>query len=88
MNKFKRDVLMKSSSPVQRAGSVAVQVGAAIATVEIPHGQWVDVVSILLKFMANANNANLRIATLQSIIFIREGIVRVLLSDVMVLELT
>ena len=88
MNKFKRDVLIKSSSPVQRAGSVAVQVGAAIATVEIPHGQWADVVSILLKFMANANNANLRIATLQSIIFIREGIVRVLLSDVMVLELT
>ena len=74
-DKVKHDVLTTLSSPVQRAGSVAAQVVAAIAAVEIPHEQWPDVVGILLKFMDNADNTNLRIATLQSIGFICESIV-------------
>ena len=86
-DKVKHDILTTLTSPAQRAGSVAAQVVAAIATVEIPHGQWADVVSILLKFMDNADNTNLRIATLQSIGFICESIVRVLLCDLIVHEL-
>lgn len=55
---------------------MAAQVVAAIAAVEIPAEQWPDCVSILLKFMDNADNTNLRIATLQAIGFICESIVR------------
>lgn len=75
-DKAKHDALTALSSPVQRAGGVAAQVVAAIAAVELPAEQWPDAVSILLKFMDNADNTNLRIATLQAIGFICESIVR------------
>ena len=47
---------------------------AAIATVELPNGQWPELVELLLSFMGQSN-VNLRVATLQAIGFICESIV-------------
>ena len=67
-------------SATQRAGSAAAQVVAAIAAVELPHYQWTEVIEILLRFMDNAENTNLRIATLQAIGYLCESIVRKIFS--------
>ena len=53
---------------------------AAIATVELPNGQWPELVELLLSFMGQSN-VNLRVATLQAIGFICESIVCPLLLD-------
>ena len=66
---------MTLSSPIPRAGSVAAQVVAAIAAVELPSNQWTEVIEILLRFMDNTENTNLRIATLQAIGYLCETIV-------------
>jgi hypothetical protein len=67
---------MTLGSPSQKAGGFASQVVAAIAAVELPEGQWEDLISILLGFVNNQDNTNLKIATLQTIGFICETIVR------------
>ena len=67
---------MTLHSPVQKAGGVAAQCVAAIATVELPQGQWPELIEILLGFVNNAANTPLRIATLNSIGYICESIVR------------
>ncbi|ETW79902.1 hypothetical protein HETIRDRAFT_459766 [Heterobasidion irregulare TC 32-1] len=72
--KIKQDVLMTLHSPVQKAGGVAAQCVAAIATVELPQGQWPELIEILLGFVNNAANTPLRIATLNSIGYICESI--------------
>ena len=66
---------MTLASRSQRAGNFASQVIAAIAGVELPQGQWQDLIEILLRFVNNADNVNLRIATLQTIGYICEVIV-------------
>ena len=53
---------------------------AAIATVELPNGQWPELVELLLSFMGQSN-VNLRVATLQAIGFICESIVRPIFLD-------
>ena len=53
---------------------------AAIATVELPNGQWPELVELLLSFMGQSN-VNLRVATLQAIGFICESIVCPILLD-------
>ena len=53
---------------------------AAIATVELPNGQWPELVELLLSFMGQSN-VNLRVATLQAIGFICESIVGPVLLD-------
>lgn len=58
-----------------KVGTVAAQAVAAIAAVELPHGQWLDVIEILLGFVNNQTNNSLRVATLQAIGFICETIV-------------
>lgn len=68
---------MALGSSTQKAGAVAAQVVAAIAAVELPNGQWPEVIEILLRFMDNADNVNVRIATLQAIGYICETIVRI-----------
>lgn len=75
-NKVKQDSLMALSSATPRAGSVAAQVVAAVAAVELPNNQWTEVIEILLRFMDNTENTNLRIATLQAIGYLCESIVR------------
>ncbi|CCM03217.1 uncharacterized protein FIBRA_05341 [Fibroporia radiculosa] len=72
--KIKQDALMALGSPIAKVGTVAAQVVAAIAAVELPQGHWMDVIGILLGFVNNEANTNLRIATLQAIGFICESI--------------
>ncbi|KAI0060137.1 karyopherin Kap95 [Artomyces pyxidatus] len=72
--KIKQDVLMALHSPVQKAGSVAAQAVAAIAAIELPQGQWPELIEILLGFVNNASNTPLRISTLNAIGYICETI--------------
>ena len=65
---------MALASPAAKVGTVAAQVVSAIASVELPMGQWMDVVGILLGFVSDQSNGNLRIATLQAIGFICESL--------------
>jgi len=74
--KIKQESLMTLGSAQQKAGTFASQVVAAIAAVELPNGEWQDLIEILLGFVNNqSNNANLKIATLQAIGFVCEQIV-------------
>ncbi|KAK6992247.1 importin N-terminal domain-containing protein [Favolaschia claudopus] len=72
--KIKNDALATLGSSAPRAGAVASQVISAIAAVELPAIQWGDLIEILLGFLNTQTNANLRIATLQTIGFICESI--------------
>ncbi|EIW76776.1 karyopherin Kap95 [Coniophora puteana RWD-64-598 SS2] len=72
--KIKGESLSTLGSTQTRAGSVAAQVVSAIATVELPHDHWPELIEMLLGFVNNSNDANLKIATLQAIGFICEGI--------------
>ncbi|KAG2339701.1 ARM repeat-containing protein, partial [Suillus weaverae] len=59
-------------SPQPRAGAVAAQVVSVIAAIELPIGQWPDLVEILLGFINTSDDTNLKIATLQAIGYICE----------------
>ena len=74
--KIKQDALLTLGSPSQKAGNFASQVVASIAAVELPQGQWPDLIELLLGFVNNQPNTNLKISTLQTIGFICETIVR------------
>lgn len=67
---------MALHSPSSKVGIVAAQGVAAIANVELPVGQWPELIEILLGFVNNAANTPLRIATLNAIGYICESIVR------------
>ncbi|KAG1897338.1 karyopherin Kap95 [Suillus fuscotomentosus] len=73
--KIKEASLLTLASPQPRAGAVAAQVVSAIAAVELPVGQWPDLVEILLGFINTSDDTNLKIATLQAIGYICETIV-------------
>ncbi|PAV15828.1 ARM repeat-containing [Pyrrhoderma noxium] len=79
-NKVKQEALMTLGSAQSKAGSVAAQVVSAIATVELPNNQWSDLIELLLRAMDNADNTNLRIATLRTIGYICESIKPEILS--------
>lgn len=66
---------MTLASPQAKAGNFASQVVAAIAAVELPEAQWNDLIEVLLGFVNNQSNTNLKVATLQTIGFICEAIV-------------
>ncbi|KAH8084890.1 ARM repeat-containing protein [Cristinia sonorae] len=75
--KVKQDALTALGSQTGKIGTVAAQVVAAIASVELPQNQWMEVIEILLGFVnnsANASNTPLRVATLQAIGFLCETI--------------
>lgn len=72
--KVKSDIINTLSSPVARVGSIAAQVVAAIAAIELPKEQWQDLITNLLGAV-NTGDLNTRIATLQCIGFICESIV-------------
>lgn len=72
-DKIKHDALSSLGSPAREVGTVAAQVVAAIASVELPQGQWPDVIEVLLRFM-NSEDDRLHVATLQAIGFICESI--------------
>jgi len=71
----KEQALRTLGSPVVRAGSVAAQVVSAIAVVELTNGEWPELIKILLQFVGDAENAGLRINTLQALGFICESVV-------------
>lgn len=74
--KIKQDALITLGSASSKAGAFASQVIAAIAAVELPQGQWPELIELLLGFVNNnETNTNLKIATLQTIGFICETIV-------------
>ncbi|TFK48303.1 ARM repeat-containing protein [Heliocybe sulcata] len=79
-NKIKQDSLMSLGQQNLRVAHVGAQVVSAIACVEIPAGQWQDLITLLLGFVNDANNTNLRISTLETIGFICEGIKSEVLS--------
>lgn len=72
--KIKSDALTTLSSPEQKAGIFSSQVVSAIAGVELPNGQWAELIEILLGLVNNQDNTNLRVATLQTIGYICETI--------------
>ena len=76
-HKIKQDALMTLGSPNVKAGNFASQAVSAIAAVELPQGQWPELIETLLGFVNNATNTNLRISTLQTIGFICEAIVSI-----------
>lgn len=71
--KVKTDSLSALSSPVSRVGSVAAQVVAAIAAIELPNNQWQDLITNLLTAV-NTGDLHTRVAALQCIGFICETI--------------
>jgi importin subunit beta-1 len=77
--KVKQDALLTLASAFPKAGIFAAQVVAAVAAVELPHGQWPELIELLLGFI-NQANTNLKIATLQAIGFICETIVSLSLT--------
>ncbi|KAI6099851.1 armadillo-type protein [Pisolithus croceorrhizus] len=79
--KIKQEVLVILASPLLRAGGFA-QVVTAIASIEFLHDQWPDLIELvlLLSFMNNLTNTNLRIMTLQMIGYICESIKPEILS--------
>ncbi|KAJ1660746.1 karyopherin Kap95 [Dispira simplex] len=69
----KQATLQTLGSADHTAGKAAAQVVAAIASIELPHQQWPDLIKTLLSFM-ETDNVNLRQATLQAIGFVCEAI--------------
>lgn len=72
----KQSALQTLGSPVPRAGAFAAQVVAAVAAVDLPVGQWPELVGFLLQFVGDETNAGLRGSSLQAIGFICEAVVR------------
>ncbi|KAG0300028.1 karyopherin beta [Dissophora globulifera] len=64
-----------------RAGNVAAQVVAAIAAIELPLGQWEDVIRLMLGNLQTTDNTNLKQCTLQAIGFVCESIHRDILTS-------
>ncbi|SRR6266404_2213041 len=75
---IKEFVLRGLHSEQVKAGTVAAQSVAAIATVELPHGQWPELIEILLRFVNTGTSVPLRQSTLSAIGFICESLVRLL----------
>ena len=68
-DQVKSKVLMTLCSSEHRAGTVAAQVTAAVAAIELPRGMWPDLVSQLLAAIGDLTNPYQRQAALQAIGF-------------------
>ncbi|GAA95894.1 uncharacterized protein L969DRAFT_95388 [Mixia osmundae IAM 14324] len=66
-NKIKTDTLQTLASEDPVARNVAGQVVAAVAAIELPIGQWNDLIETMLQYVGHADNPGLRQATLQAI---------------------
>lgn len=75
-DKLKHGALATLASTDRGARNVSGQVVAAIAAVELPAGLWTGLVGQLLELASRADNPSLRQATLQTIGYICEAIVR------------
>ena len=63
------------ASSESKAGSVAAQVVSAIASIELPVGEWHEAFELLLRFVQTSDNVNLKVATFQAIGYICGSIV-------------
>lgn len=71
---------MTLSSSEPRAGTVAAQVVAAVAAIELPRGMWPDLIAQLLAAIGDVNNPRQRQAALQAIGFTCEVVDPAVLS--------
>eukprot|EP00158_Paraphelidium_tribonemae_P009976 Partr_v1_DN29017_c0_g2_i8_m58624 putative importin len=69
----KQNTLNTLSSPSNRVSTAAAQTIAAIASIEIPRGQWGDLMNVLLTNVTTSTNDSIRQNTLQTIGFICES---------------
>ncbi|RXK37577.1 importin subunit beta-1 [Tremella mesenterica] len=69
---LKQSLLSTLGSSARRAGAVAAQCVAAIAAVDLPEDKWPELIALLLEFVGNQENVNLRVATLQAVGYICE----------------
>ena len=80
--KIKEDTMKTLASSNSKADSVAAQVVAAIASVELPVGEWPEpeVIELPLRFVQTSDNVHLKVLTFQAIGYICETIVSDLLQ--------
>jgi hypothetical protein len=71
---MKGALLMALASPQIRAGSVSAQVLASVAALEIPRGEWTDLITTLLNNVT-MDQPNVKLTSLQTIGYICESIV-------------
>ncbi|CAG8486946.1 7548_t:CDS:10 [Ambispora gerdemannii] len=71
---IRQTVFTTLSSPDTRTSSTAAQVVAAIAAIELPQGQWPDLIKNMLDNVQNTDNTQLKQATLTAIGFVCESI--------------
>ncbi|KAI9203949.1 karyopherin Kap95 [Polychytrium aggregatum] len=72
---IKHILLVTLGSPERRAGHTSAQVIAAIANIDLPRGQWSDLINNLLSFVATAGaDTNKKISSLEAIGFVCETI--------------
>ncbi|KAF9983708.1 karyopherin beta [Mortierella antarctica] len=79
-DQIKTLVLTTLGTAELRAGVVTAQVVAAIAAIELPLGQWEDVIRLMLHSLQTTENTNLKQCTLQAIGFVCESIDRDVLT--------
>lgn len=72
-NTLKEASVQTLASPDRSARSVAGQVVAAIAAIELPNGTWNDLIGRLLAGVNQQENTGLRMASLQAIGYVCEG---------------
>lgn len=80
---LKHILLQTLASPVHKAAFVAAQCVAAVAAIELPVGQWPELIGQLLQFVSNEENTGLRIATLQAVGYVCEVIVSEIITRVL-----
>lgn len=68
-------MLTTLSSPQREARATAAQVASSVAQIELPRSQWPELIQTLLSNM-DQDNENLRQATLETLGYICEEIVR------------
>lgn len=74
-NDAKSKALATLATPSESVGRNAAQLVAAIAAIEIPVGQWKELIGQLLAAIKDQNNARLRQSALQSIGYVCEQVV-------------
>ncbi|KAJ2742230.1 karyopherin Kap95 [Coemansia sp. BCRC 34301] len=72
-DQVKQGTLITLGSENRQATMVAAQSIAAIIAIELPQGQWLDAIAVLLQNIST-NNANLKISSLQTIGYVCEAI--------------
>lgn len=71
----KQQLLQTLASPHAKTALDAGQVISSVSAIELPVGQWPELVQTLLGFVSQTANVGLRVATLQTIGFICETVV-------------